>query len=116
MINTFEKVEDLISHVKDYIKYNIELAEIKSIEMISAILSNLFLLLTLFFIFLLTFIFLGISIAFAFSNVLDSYFFGFLMVSFMFIILGIIFWVKRNSLINKPIIKLVIRYCLNQKK
>ena len=116
MINTFEKVEELISHTKDYIKYNIELAEIKSIEIISAILSNLFLLLTLFFIFLLTFIFLGISIAFAFSNVLDSYFFGFLMVSFMFLILGIIFWVKRNSLIHKPIIKLVIRYCLNQKK
>ncbi len=114
MSNSFEKMEGLTDHVKQYINTRVELTKLTIAEKTSQVISQLiaFTIVALFFLFVL--IFGSIAGAWALSNWIGKPYAGFLIVAGIYLVLGIIVWAARGRLLRFPIMNAIIK--LLQKK
>jgi hypothetical protein len=87
-----DKIESIIGNIADKIS-----------GVISAILGLLFFGIFFF----LFFLFATISLAFFISEYLGKNYWGFIIMSGIYLFLGIIFWVFRNSFFKKPILRVL---------
>jgi hypothetical protein len=108
MESTFARVEDLASHVKDYVKTKIASVKLNAAANISKLLSNLIAGFIVAGVFLLFIIFGSIAAALALSAWLGKMYAGFLIVSGIYLFLGIVVWSARETILRMPIMNSMI--------
>jgi Protein of unknown function (DUF1469). len=109
MNETFEKIEGLTRHVKEYVQTRIDLAKLEVAEKISLIVANLIAVLVVMVMFVFVLIFGSLAGAWALSEWLDNTWAGFLIVAGIYCLLGIIIWFARGRLIRFPVMNAIIR-------
>ena len=107
-MSAIDKIEDLATHIKDYIQTRIELLKLRFAATTSKLISNLFSIIIVSLLILLFLAFLGVSTALYIGKTLDSYPLGFLIVSAIFLLTGIICWSLRERILRIPIMNSII--------
>ena len=109
MNETFDKLEGLTDHVKEYINTRVELTKLHLAEKTSLVLSNMIAVTIVVVLFLFVIVFGSIAGAWALSEWIGKSYSGFLIVSGFYLLLGIIVWVARDKLIRFPIMNAIIK-------
>jgi hypothetical protein len=103
-----ENVELLYKKVAQYSETSIELLKLQTIEKTANVISSLCVVISILFIIGMFILFVNIGISFFIGNLLENAALGFVIVSGFYLILGIIVFVFRKSLIKIPIENLII--------
>lgn len=109
MKDTFEKIEGLTDHVKEYINTRIELAKLQLAETTSLVIGNIVAVCIVVLLFLFFIVFASIAGAWALSKWIGKPYSGFLIVAGFYLLLGIIIWITRGPLIRFPIMNAMIK-------
>jgi hypothetical protein len=109
MKDTFEKVEGLTDHLKEYINTQIDLAKLNIIEKASLVISNIIAVCIVVLFFLLVLVFGSIAGAWALSEWIGKPYSGYLIVAGVYLLLGIIVWVTRSQFFRFPIMNALIK-------
>jgi hypothetical protein len=109
MNETFEKVEGLTEHVKDYVNTKIELTKLRIAEKSSLVVGNVIAVVIVIVLFLFVIVFGSIAGAWALSDMIGKAYAGFLIVAGFYFLLGIIVWVARGRLIRFPVMNALIK-------
>jgi ABC-type uncharacterized transport system fused permease/ATPase subunit len=101
--------DDLVQHVEEYIDTQRELGKLIAVEkstvMVSSIISSLIILSF----FLVMLVFLSLALAYELSEYMGRVYAGFLCVGALYLVLGIIFYLKRNSWLQSPLTNAMIK-------
>ena len=103
------KVDQLIDHAEQYFQTRQELSKMIAAEKSSVIISSVVSNLAIAFIFFFVFLFASIALAYGLSQAIGEAFAGFLIVAFLYFILGIILFAMRDRLIKTPITNTIIK-------
>lgn len=109
MQNSFEKIEELAAHVKEYINNRISLIKLNTAEKTSRIASYLIAIAMALTFFLFFIIFSSIALAYAFAEWTGKLYWGFLIVAGIYLLLGIIIWAARVKLLQLPIMNALLK-------
>lgn len=109
MKDTFEKVEGLTDHLKEYINTRIELAKLHIAEKASLVISDIIAVCIVVLFFLFVLVFGSIAGAWALSGWIGKPYSGFLIVAGVYLFLAIIVWVTKSRLIRFPIMNAIIK-------
>jgi hypothetical protein len=109
MNETFEKVEGLTEHVKEYITTKVELAKLRLAEKTSLTVGNLIAAVVVAVLFLFVMLFGSIAGAWALSDWIGKRYIGFLIVAGFYLLLAIIVWFARNRLIRFPVMNAIVK-------
>ncbi len=109
MEQTFAKVEELAGHVIDYVNTKVASVKLGAAAKSSKVLSNFFARIIVACIFLLFLVFASIAAAFALSAWIGKMYAGFLIISGIYFLLGIIVWKGREKFLRIPIMNGMIR-------
>jgi hypothetical protein len=105
----FEELSSLTKDIKEYLKVQFDLIRLHTAENISRIFTRAANLAVISYLIFFILMFGSLSAAFFLSSLLDSDELGFLCIAGFYFLLLLIFLVLRRSLIDKPIIKCVIK-------
>src|SRR5687768_4538289 len=108
MSDTFEKLEGLTDHVKEYINTRVELTKLRLAEKTSLVISNLIAVTIVVLLFLFFIVFGSFAGAWALSDLIGKPYSGFLIVAGFYLLLGIIVWLARGKLIRFPVMNAII--------
>lgn len=108
-MSAFERIDSFINQIKEYVNVRIELIKLQTAASTSKVLSNLAALLIVGFILSLFLCFAGIAASLAISAWLGPLYSGFLIMSLIFLISGIVIWKKRESLLRIPIMNSILK-------
>lgn len=108
MNETFEKVEGLTEHVKEYLQTKVELAKLRLAEKTSLTVGNLIAAVVVAVLFLFVMLFGSIAGAWALSDWIGKKYAGFLIVAGCYLLLAIIVWFARNTLIRFPVMNAIV--------
>jgi hypothetical protein len=103
------ELDELRKDVQDYIEVRFDFIRLHAAENLSRIFSNAATIAVAGYLLFLIIIFLSFSAAYFFGSLLDSTELGFLCVAGFYFILLIVFLALRKRLIEKPVVKSVIR-------
>lgn len=109
MNDTFEKIEGLTEHVREYVQTRIEQAKLEIAEKTSLVIGNLIAVAVVMVLFLFVLVFGSIACAWALSDWLGEPWIGFLIVAGFYLLLGIIIWFARERIIRFPVMNAIIR-------
>lgn len=109
MNETFEKVDGLTQHVKDYINTKIEITKLRLAEKTSQVVGNVIAILIVAVLFLFVVVFGSLAGAWVLSDMIGKPYAGFLIVAGFYLLLGIIVWVARGRLIRFPVMNALIK-------
>lgn len=109
MNETFEKLEGLTDHVKEYINTRVELTKLRIAEKTSLVISNMIAVTIVAVLFLFFIVFGSFAGAWALSDWIGKPHSGFLVVAGFYLLLGIIVWVARAKLIRFPVMNAIIK-------
>ena len=109
MKETFEKLEGLTDHVKEYINTRVELTKLRIAEKTSLIIGDLVAGTIVLLLFLFVLMFGSIAGAWALSDWIGKRYSGFLIVAGIYLLLGIIVWMARGRLIRFPVMNSIIK-------
>ena len=109
MNDTFEKVEGLTDHVKEYINTRVELTKLRIAEKTSLVIADLIAIAIVILLFLLVVVFGSVAGAWALSEWLGKPSLGFLIVAGFYLLLGIIVWIARSRIIRFPVMNAIIK-------
>ncbi|WP_205512341.1 phage holin family protein [Longitalea arenae] len=109
MNDTFDKIEGLSDHVKEYVNTRIEIAKLRIAEKTSLVVGNFIAVGIIALLFLFVLLFGSIAGAWALSDWIGKPYAGFLIVAGIYMLLGIIVWVARGKLIRFPVMNAIIR-------
>jgi hypothetical protein len=108
MEKVFAKAEEFTDHIKDYINTRIDLIKLQVAEKTSKIIAGFIAGIAVAIVFLMFFLFVNISIAYLLGEWIGKIWAGFLIVSGLYLFLGIFIWTTRNKLIRIPIMNKMI--------
>lgn len=103
------KIEALKANLKDYLTTNIKLAKAEAIEKTTTILPEVISFSVIALIFYLVILFLSVGLSLYLSELLNSSYYGFLIVGGFYLIIGIILLFGRKKLIRNPLRDLIIK-------
>ena len=109
MNDTFEKIEGLTEHVREYVQTRIEQAKLEVAEKISLVIGTFIAATVVIILLLFVLVFGSIAGAWALSEWLGNPWIGFLIVAGFYLLLGIIIWFARGSIIRFPVMNAIIR-------
>lgn len=109
MNDTFEKIEGLSDHVKEYINTRVEITKLRIAEKTSLVIGNFIAAVIIALLFLFVLLFGSIAGAWALSDWIGKPYSGFLIVAGFYLLLGIIVWAARGRLIRFPVMNAIIR-------
>ena len=109
-------VEVLLERGQAYIKTSVQLFKFKTTDKVAEIMSNLASGLIILILITLLFINLNIGIALLIGDLLGRIWLGFLILSGFYAVVGIIFFLFRNSWIKKPVSNAVIKQLLMEEE
>ena len=104
-----DKFEDLIHHAHEYVNAQIDLLKLRAVEKISRIIAFIVGLFFIVLMFTLAFLFVSIALAHYFGELWGHAWAGYLTVTGIYLLLGIILLKFRESLIVKPLMNLMVR-------
>ena len=116
MNDTFEKIEGLTEHVKEYVQTRIEQTKLELAEKTSLIIGNLIAVTVITVLFLFVLVFGSIAAAWALSDWLENPWAGFLIVAGFYLLIAIIVWVGRGAIIRFPVMNYIIRQLHKKEK
>ncbi len=108
MIPLIDKLEDLTSHLKEYIQTTIALMKMKAAEKLSILIADAtaFIIVLMAFAFFLAFA--SFSLAYYLSIQLGSQPSGFLIVAGIYLLIAIVIWLGKDRFIRRGILKAII--------
>lgn len=109
MNDTFEKIEGLSDHVKEYINTRVEITKLRIAEKTSLVIGNFIAAAIIALLFLFVLVFGSIAGAWALSDWIGKSYSGFLIVAGIYLLLGIIVWAGKGRLIRFPVMNAIIR-------
>ena len=109
MENEKTKIDHLIQHAEEYFKTRQELSKLVAAEKSSMILSSVVANLVMLVIFLMVFVFASIALAYGISQYFGQAFSGFLAVALLYLVIGIVLYVKQDKWLKRPMMNAVIR-------
>lgn len=115
MDNIATNFEQLYNKAVLYTKTSLELAKLKAIDKTSDIISSLAVIISISMIVAMFTLFLNIGIALWIGEMLNNMSLGFLIISGFYVIVAIIVYVLRKSLIKEPIDNLIVSKLLETK-
>ena len=110
-----EQVEHLSEDIKEYVNTRYELLELKALDKMSVVGSEIIsaMLVALFgFLFIA---FISAAVAFYLSSVIGDTYSGFFIVAGFYLVVGVIIVVGRKSIISKPLKNLIIKQVFDDK-
>ncbi len=107
-------IEKLFADAKDYLETRIELAKLQAVEKSSEIAGSAIVGLLLLLLFTLVFLFCSVALAFYISEMTGKYSTGFLIVAGIYLVLGMIVYLARESWIKKPVSNKIIHKMLKE--
>jgi len=109
MNDTFEKIEGITEHVRDYIATRIEVVKLEIAEKTSLVMGNLIAGAVVALLFLFVIVFGSLAGAWALSDWIGKRYSGFLIVAGFYLLLAIIIWFARARLIRFPVMNAIIK-------
>ena len=109
MNETFEKLEGLTEHVKDYVNTRIEITKLRIPEKTSLVVGNVIAIVIVVVLFLFVVVFGSFAGAWALSDMIGKKYAGFLIVAGFYLLLAIIVWAARGRLIRFPVMNALIK-------
>jgi hypothetical protein len=109
MENEKTKVDHLLDHVEEYIKTRQELSKMIAAEKSSSIMSSLAANLVILSIFLFVLVFASIALAYGISQYAGEAFAGFLAVAVLYLLIGIVLYIKQDKWLKTPVANAVIK-------
>lgn len=108
MEKTFKKIEELATHVQEYVHNGIAAIKISAAEKLSALLANILTkaILALFFLFFL--LFASLALVFALRSYTGGIASAFLLVAGIYLLLSILVWYGREKLLRQPILQALL--------
>lgn len=108
MRSTAEHIETLYKKMKDYTETSVKLYKLQAIDVMGDIVSDIVIRVVFMFVLAMFLFFFNIGLGFYLGNLLNSYYSGFLIISLIYLLLGIVAFIMRNRLIKNPINDLII--------
>ena len=109
MEQVFAKAEELSGHIKEYIALEIEDMKLVAVQKGSKIIGNIAAMVVAGVMGLFFIIFGGIALGLYIGECVQSLPFGFLLVAVGFMLIGLIVWLTRRSLIQVPVMNNMIK-------
>jgi len=109
MEKAFAKIEELTDTIKEYADTRIESAKLDVAEKLSSILANLLAGILITTVFLFALIFAGIALGFVLGAWMGKMWAGFLVVSGLYLLIGIVVWTAREKIIRLPVMNALIK-------
>jgi hypothetical protein len=109
MNNQPNLIESLIGNSTDYVETRVKLAKLKLVDKTSNVASSLLSFIPLVIIFLIVFILLNIGIALLIGDLLGKAYWGFLILSALYIITGLVLYNQRDKWVKVPFANMLIR-------
>lgn len=109
MENTFEKAGKLAGDIKEYLDTKLEAVKLEAAEKSSMVLANVLAAISVVVVLLFSFIFGGFALAYGLAAITGSIWLGFLIVSVLFLVIGILVWLGRTRLIQLPVMNALIK-------
>jgi hypothetical protein len=108
-----KKIEILFDHARDYVKIRVDETKLTLAEKTSAVIGLIIAATVVNVIFLLCMVFAGVAGALAIGQWLNSMWLGFLIVSAIYLLAGLILWARREKMIRIPVMNAIIRQLFN---
>lgn len=105
-------INDLVSHVEDYIETQKELLKYKTIEKLSISAGSVGSLLIVSFLFLLVFLLLSIAFSYFLADLTGKTYIGFAIVASIYLVLALILLAKKSTWLQTPIVNSVLKSLL----
>lgn len=112
MEKTFARAEELAETVKDYVNMKIASAKLNIAEKTSGMLATLIAGFMVAAIFLFFLVFCSIALALVLGDWIGKPWAGFLIVAFLYLVIGIVVWFARVRIIQLPIMNALIKQFL----
>jgi len=109
-------VESLIGNSTDYVETRLNLFKLKMVDKSSDIASSVISFVPLIFIFLLVFILVNIGIALLIGDLLGKAYWGFLILSAIYIITALVLYKQRDKWVKVPFANMLIKKFLKNSK
>jgi energy-coupling factor transporter transmembrane protein EcfT len=109
MEKAFAKVEELADTIKDYVNTRMESVKLNAAEKSSAVIANIIAAFVVAVVFIFFIIFAGAALGFGLGAWLGKTWLGFLIVAYLYLVLGIIVWLARGKIIRLPIMNALIQ-------
>ena len=115
MNDLFSEMEDITSQVKDYIHTGIDRIKLKTAEKTSLVVANIIAVAIVSIVFLLFLVFISVAGAYAISGWIGRPGAGFLIISIIYFLLGIIIWKGRERIIRVPVMNHILAQLFKNK-
>ena len=109
MDKTFDKVEELASHVKEYVNNRITATKLAVADKSSKIAAKLIAIVIVALIFFLFMIFASTALAYALGKLTGKPYWGFLIVAGIYFLLVVIIWKTKDRFLKIPILNAILR-------
>ena len=109
MEKTFERVEELAGTIKEYVNTRIESVKLTAAEKCSAVIANLLAGIIVALVFFFFIIFASIALSFGLGEWIGKTWAGFLIVSGLYLLIGMIVWSARGKIIRLPLMNALIQ-------
>lgn len=116
MQNAIDKAEEFIDHLKEYINNRIYAVKLQAAATTSRMLSNLIATIVVAAIGLVFAIFISMAAAYALAAWTGLMWLGFLIVSGVWLVIAIVVWTARESLLRYPIMNRMLREMFNHEE
>jgi hypothetical protein len=113
---TTARGSQLIEHIKQYIHNRIEYVQLSIAEKISLIISNYIALLLCLLLTLVSLTLFGMALAFVFAEITGKYYWGFLIVTIIYLLGVLSLWKMRKKWIQMPVLNYLLVEILNKKE
>ena len=113
MEKTFAKAEELADNVKEYFNTKIEAVKLNAAEKSSYVIANLIAGMAALVVLIFFLIFGGMALSFGLGEWIGKTWAGFLIVAFLYLLIGIIVWAARGKIIRLPVMNALIQQLFN---
>jgi len=109
MEKAFEKIEELAGNINNYVNNRIDAMKLTAAEKTSAVIANLVAGLIVATVFMFFIIFAGIALSLFLGDWIGRTWAGFLIVSGLYLLIGVVVWSGKEKIIRLPIMNALIK-------
>lgn len=109
MQNVFVKAEEFVDHIREYVDNRVSSVKLQAAERSSKVVSDLSAIAIVAALMLVFVIFLGMGAAYALSGWIGETYAGFLIVAAIWLLIAILVWVNKESLLRLPIMNKMLK-------
>jgi hypothetical protein len=108
MEKTFIKIEELAGHITEYVNNNIDTAKLKTAEKSSSLFSGITARIIVMLVFVFAILFASVALACLLAKITGALYWGFLIVSGLYLFFAIIIWSTQEKMLRLPIMNFIL--------